>query len=115
MENYIVESLYANYTDTNSFRKKKLGEAKSASSSRYSVIGCNHLGRVEDYKKFLIVDSLENDRISYPTLCEIIRDVNEDSDLSSSDVDAIAEDIISELYFENPSEDISDIVLMYSY
>lgn len=90
-------------------------EAANANPPRYQVKGCGKNGRVENHDQFMIFDSEYNDEIDYYDLCEIIRDVNEDNDLSSSQVEDIATDVISELYFQTPDEDLGEIISMYSY
>ena len=93
----------------------ELEEAANANPPRYQVKGCGKNGRVENHDQFMIFDSEYNDEIDYYDLCEIIRDVNEDNDLSSSQVEDIATDVISELYFQTPDEDLGEIISMYSY
>ena len=95
--------------------ENELEEAANANPPRYQVKGCGKNGRVENHDQFMIFDSEYNDEIDYYDLCEIIRDVNEDSDLSSSQVEDIATDVISELYFQTPNEDLGEIISMYSY
>ena len=95
--------------------ENELEEAANANAPRYQVKGCGKNGRVENHDQFMIFDSEYNDEIDYYDLCEIIRDVNEDNDLSSSQVEDIATDVISELYFKTPDEDLGEIISMYSY
>lgn len=90
-------------------------EAANVNPPRYQVKGCSKNGRVENHDQFMIFDSEYNDEIDYYDLCEIIRDVNEDNDLSSSQVEDIATDVISELYFQTPDEDLGEIISMYSH
>lgn len=92
-----------------------LKEAANTNPPRYQIKGCSKNGRVENHDQFMIFDSEYNDEIDYYDLCEIIRDVNEDEDLSSSQVEDIATDVISELYFQTPDEDLGEIISMYSY